>query len=920
MSKIARLASIVERAEKQALVLFIKESKQNDNTAVAMLKKRGVPEPEKVLELLKEITVDGTENGKTVWDISKTGKEIQPLAGWFCSTWNNDDLVQARERVADTVHKMYRIPSARNADLMKVWMANKELTDYEEWVNKAYEQDKAKGLIADAENGEKVNVGAYEFPKKMLAYSDKYVDCYRADTPADAMLLGNGYPFCISRRDGSNMFYSYRMNPTTTAYFCWFKDENGNKTKKNMVVVHVGEDDRYMVTKSENGSFPRDSRATTIKKYPALKGAIESGKLIVVPMSDEEKEVRQKYNYRSFTTTDDIKGKSPKYIELVLAQGVRLNDDAFEYIFNEIDKGNLRTGNNGNSLIKKYVESGIHRLTDYQNELLEKAGYGGEVIRALEVYFRGHIAAGRVLSDEDFDLILNKIDKGVVSSDTLIGSYVMQPNRSHITDRQEKVIASLPGGAAIMDVYNCNIISRIHFCNVKVLKSKIVITPKNDEFKLGEILSEHRVFFNRLNKPISIVSSKKSSGCEIFLVNVDDLVPKVSFAGFKEHCYITYTWHNGIKGSCNYLDFPKNIYTFKFIVSENNTIISGIPTVECERGKGLTLREGIRIHCPYPFYPEIERFDIDKKPNSLSVSHVRVKSLEVLGLPDRMDFLKLEDVEVASFLGIPKDRVDILNIVGYSVENVVDYLPKEIGKFTCVSPIKVSPKDVTITDFNREQSANVSDVYWLAQNSNETDYQATYMKEHYTHSKSKDNMRVTMEEVNGKYVVTTYELDVGLYFFGKADKPIVFSNKSISRKVYAVGSFVILEGLPENTEYLYIGTYNGAYIKELPESIDTFYARNFVYGVEKLLELPKLKTVIFDVARGSSGVYTKVYTSILGISVAEFKKSYEDVIEKLRRRGVLVTVYSATADWLYYKSNESLSLSQLGWALNSIID
>ena len=58
MSKIARLASIVERAEKQALVLFIKESKQNDNTAVAMLKKRGVPEPEKVLELLKEITVD----------------------------------------------------------------------------------------------------------------------------------------------------------------------------------------------------------------------------------------------------------------------------------------------------------------------------------------------------------------------------------------------------------------------------------------------------------------------------------------------------------------------------------------------------------------------------------------------------------------------------------------------------------------------------------------------------------------------------------------------------------------------------------------------------------------------------------------------------------------------------------------------
>ena len=392
MSKIARLASIVERAEKQALVLFIDESKQNDSTALAMLSKRGVPEPEKVLELLKEITVDGTENGKTVWDISKTGKEIQPLAGWFCSTWNNDDLVQARERVADTVHKMYQIPSARNADLTKVWLANKELTDYEEWVKRAYEQDKAKGLIADAEEGEKVNVGAYEFPKKMLAYSDKYVDCYRADTPADAMLLGDGYPFCISRRDGSNMFYTYRMNPTTTAYFCWFKDENGNKSHDDMVVVHVGEDGRYMVTKSENGNFPRDSKETTIKKYPKLKGAINSGKLIVVPLGDDEKEVRQKYNYRSDITVDDLEGKSPKYIELVLAQGVNLTDDAFDYIFNTIDKRNLRTGNNGNSLIKKYIESGVHKLSKHQKEVLEKSGYEHEVYRNLKVWWRGRLA------------------------------------------------------------------------------------------------------------------------------------------------------------------------------------------------------------------------------------------------------------------------------------------------------------------------------------------------------------------------------------------------------------------------------------------------------------------------------------------------------------------------------------------------
>lgn len=442
MSKIARLASIVERAEKEALVLFIDESKQNDSTALAMLSKRGVPEPDEVLELLKEITVDGTENGKTVWDISKTGKEIQPLAGWFCSTWNNDDLVQARERVADTVHKMYQIPSARNADLTKVWLANKELTDYEEWVKKTYEQDKAKGLIADAEEGEKVNVGAYEFPKKMLAYSDKYVDCYRADNPADAMLLGDGYPFCISRRDGSNMFYTYRMNPTTTAYFCWFKDAQGNKTKKNMVVVHVGEDGKYMVTKSENGNFPRDSKELTIKKYPKLKGAINSGKLVVKPATDTESSIRDKYNFKSKITIDDVEGKTPEYIELILAQGVQLSDEVFDYIFKNIDNGNLRTGNNGNSLIKKYVESGIHRLTKYQKDVLIKAGYENELWRALEVYIRSHLAVGEPLKVTDLKNVIVHIDKfDIANKDSLFRDYVTK--KIYLTAEQESCLDKL---------------------------------------------------------------------------------------------------------------------------------------------------------------------------------------------------------------------------------------------------------------------------------------------------------------------------------------------------------------------------------------------------------------------------------------------------------------------------------------------
>ena len=916
MSKLDSLVSVMERAEKQALALFlVGESKQNDSTALSMLRKRGIPEPEQVLELLKQITVDGTENGQPVWSLSNTGKEIQPLAGWYCSTWNEgDDVVQARERVADTVHKMYQIPSARNADLTKVWLANRDLTAFEAWLTKMYEKDKAKGNIADAENGEKVNVRAYEFPKKMLAYSDKYVDCYRADTPADAMLLGNGYGFCISRKDGSNMFYSYRMNPITTAYFCWFKDEQGKKNHKNMIVLHVGEDGKYMATPSQNGPAPRISAKSLLGKYPKLAEAIKH--LDVKPVTEKEKYARRYYGIYSTLRIGDVQGVEPDNIELAIAQGTKLDDEAFEYIFKEIDKGNLRTGNNGNSLIKKYIEGGVHPLSVNQDRILREAGYENEIARALEVYYRGRIAAGRRLSEDEFDLVLNDIDKRVISDKTLIGEYLRHPEILSISSRQEEIIASVPGGVDALNAFTVKSIGGLYGCSVRILKNKVVFTLKDDQFKLGELLHEYSDFLNKVNKPIVIASSKKSEGCYISIENEDALIPKVSFSGFKEKCEITYIWGSGIKGSCNYLDFPSNIRTFSFILSENAKI-AGIPVVNCERDDKSLLSEGIRVECTTHEHPELELFDIGRQPNSLDIDNLKVKDLKVFNLSDRMHRLNLRNLELESFAGIPKDKVDNLIIEwGSDGEHKVDVLPKEIDFFSCNGDIEVAPKDVSIT---KVRNANVWDYYWWAKYKNETDYQATYIKEHYTHPHSQFNMGGTVKEERDKYVVTMYKVGRGFDFLGKADKPIVFSDESVSRSVLVGSSFVILDGLPENADAITIWSQYGVYIKELPKSLEVFVANSYVYGVEKLLTLPNLETVILDVAkiRGRGG-YTRVDTSILGTSVAEFKKSYEDVIEKLKKRGVHVTINSTTADWL--STVESLSLSPLSAVLNSIID
>ena len=412
--------NLIERLE-----LVLDESRRNDDMALAKLVKAGVDKtiaPE-VLKALGAITVDGGDNSKRVVDMSKNGKDIIPLAVWMGTAWDANDTLELNiNKVADQVHRKGAMPALENVDFTSIMTNNggeegtlDTLDKLTAWLDK-------QG--AKTKNVSKGGSG-YNFPKKMLAYSDKYVDCYRANTPTEAMMLGSGYPFCISRRDGSNFFYSYRMNPTTTTvYFCWFKDEYGNKSHDDMVVVHVGDDGKYMVTQVQNGNFPRDSKATTIEKYPRLKGAIESGKLTVVPMSDEELFVRQNFNARSIVLRNVFEGKSPKYIELVIAQGVKLADDAFDYIFEEVDKGNLRTGNNGNSLIKKYIESGVHKLSKHQKEVLEKSGYEHEVYRNLKVWWKGRLALDREepMTLEVFDYFIKHGD--LDTDDSVLLEYI----------------------------------------------------------------------------------------------------------------------------------------------------------------------------------------------------------------------------------------------------------------------------------------------------------------------------------------------------------------------------------------------------------------------------------------------------------------------------------------------------------------
>jgi len=508
--------NLIERLE-----LVLDESRKNDDLALNLLVKAGVDKaiaPE-VLKALGAITVDGGDNSKRVVDMSKNGKDIIPLAVWMGSVWDANDTLELNiNKVADQVHRKGAMPALENLDFTTIMTNNggeegklDTLDKLTQWLDK-------QG--AKTKNVSKGGSG-YNFPKEMLAYSDDMVDCYRANTPTEAMMLGSGYPFCISRRDGSNFFYSYRMNPTTTTvYFCWFKDKNGNKSHDDMVVVHVGDDGKYMVTLAKNGSFPRDSKATTIEKYPRLKGAIESGKLTVVPMGDDEREVRKKYNARSILGKSDLEGKKPRYLELILSQGVCLKDDAFDYIFEEVDKGNLRTGNNGNSLTKKYIESGVHELTAYQKATLKEAGYENEVARAVKTYWRGQLEAGTgwEMSNSDFDLLVKYGD--LDSEDSVILFYTLKRG---LDDEKRKIISNL--GKEYADKL------RLVDAQAKIGKFVSVLSPGTSELKC--VIEDGKLVFNgggssvvfrdeSLTKIFDVISDVNE--LEFFYINITKVV------------------------------------------------------------------------------------------------------------------------------------------------------------------------------------------------------------------------------------------------------------------------------------------------------------------------------------------------------------------------------------------------------------
>ncbi len=354
--------------------------------ALGILSRAGVKDAEGVLDTLASLPVSNDLGARTIAQVEKNEKALIPVVNWYVGArdwsqpYTDRDEASVIEDIGDAIRKIYSYETTRNYNggLTAIQARYRTLGKLEAW------------LEAESKDNRniKMDKGGYNFPE-LLAYSDKGVDVYKASNPMEAIALSKGYSFCIGQPGGNNMFYSYRNDPKdATAYFCWFKDEQGKKNHEDMCVLHVGSDGRYRLTGSGNHGSPIVDKQRVLSEYPALRGALESGKLTTDEYSEDEKAVQHIRPMSLVELDDATKGYTPTSIAILIGKGCVFSDDFFDYVWEEVDKGRYKDAGY-DSLIRKYVLAGFTRLSPHQKEVLEGAGYGREV-QASEVRVRRH--------------------------------------------------------------------------------------------------------------------------------------------------------------------------------------------------------------------------------------------------------------------------------------------------------------------------------------------------------------------------------------------------------------------------------------------------------------------------------------------------------------------------------------------------
>jgi lambda repressor-like predicted transcriptional regulator len=126
-----------------------------------------------------------------------------------------------------------------------------------------------------------------------LLYNQNNLVIYRGDMREKCIRYGDGYRWCISRKDASNFFYRYRFYPHEPTFYFVFDKDMPTSDPYHASVIHVGKDGRYLITTAPNPGDRNTTWEGILQHIPKLRGLEHLFQ--PKPVTSDEREFYEKY-------------------------------------------------------------------------------------------------------------------------------------------------------------------------------------------------------------------------------------------------------------------------------------------------------------------------------------------------------------------------------------------------------------------------------------------------------------------------------------------------------------------------------------------------------------------------------------------------------------------------------------------------
>lgn len=127
-----------------------------------------------------------------------------------------------------------------------------------------------------------------------LVYDRNNLTIYRGDSKPKCIRYGDGYSWCISRSDASNLFYSYRMRTREPMFYFVFDKNRERDDPLHATVVYVNNMGQYHLATARNTGDEEYTWEELAKLMPRISGLKSVFK--PQPLSDIERLQYEKYH------------------------------------------------------------------------------------------------------------------------------------------------------------------------------------------------------------------------------------------------------------------------------------------------------------------------------------------------------------------------------------------------------------------------------------------------------------------------------------------------------------------------------------------------------------------------------------------------------------------------------------------------